>query len=58
VSEPTGTEALLEQESPPGVVGALWGLYYAIYYGTKEAVTSLPDPVLNAYMRVQKTAGF
>jgi len=46
-----------ELGSAPNLEGALWGLYYAIYYGDKDVVTALPDSVLNAYGRVQEALG-
>jgi hypothetical protein len=38
--------------------GALWGLYYALYYVTNaaEVFKHLPDSVLHAYLEVQKVA--
>jgi hypothetical protein len=46
-----------ELRQAPDLQGALWGLYYSIYYGSVEQITALPDPVLKAYGRVQGALG-
>lgn len=45
--------AWLETVAQPDLLGALWGLYYAIYYGPVEQFKNLPDSVMKAYGRVQ-----
>jgi hypothetical protein len=46
-----------ELTSTPDLQGALWGLYYSIYYGGVDQITALPDSVLKAYGRVQGALG-
>jgi hypothetical protein len=47
----------LEVGSAPDLQGALWGLYYAIYYGGGDQLKALPDSILKAYGRVQGAIG-
>jgi hypothetical protein len=35
-------------------LGALWGLYFAIYYGGIDLLNALPRSVQDAYNRAQK----
>lgn len=35
-------------------LGALWGLYFSIYYGGIDVLNNLPRSVQDAYLRAQK----
>ena len=53
VDESPDPVAWLDVAAAPDMLGALWGLYYAIYYGDAEQFGKLPTSVMKAYGRVQ-----